>query len=156
MRFDETPWELDQMLKCVILEANMELIYGQHREWFIASLLPHLRIALLQQKIGTQAEALEIMMRLHVTPIQDVTLGVQQIHSQLQSLHLELQSLKKDKEAKQEMHAEVWCLKCKIQGHDKDHYPIFVNYTTRGGIIPLRLEASTRLSMGVELWCAIF
>lgn len=53
MRVGETPWELDQRLKCVIWEAKRQLIDGQHCEWFIASLLPHLRIALSQQKIGT-------------------------------------------------------------------------------------------------------
>lgn len=75
------PWELDQRLKYVIQEANIQLIDGQHREWFIASLLPHPRIALSQQKIGTQVEVLEIVMRLHAVPIQDATLGAQQIHS---------------------------------------------------------------------------
>lgn len=53
MRVDVTPWELDQRLKCHIREANMQLTDSQHREWNIASLLPHLRIALSQQKIGT-------------------------------------------------------------------------------------------------------
>lgn len=77
MRVDETPWELDQRLKCQIREANIQLSDSQHREWFIASLLAHLRIALSQQKIGTQTKALENMMRLHAMPIQDATLGVQ-------------------------------------------------------------------------------
>lgn len=47
MRASETPWELDQRLKCMTREANMHLIDSQRHEWFIASLLPHLRIALL-------------------------------------------------------------------------------------------------------------
>lgn len=46
MIVNEIPWELDQRLKCVIREANLQCIDGQHYEWFIASLLPHLRIAL--------------------------------------------------------------------------------------------------------------
>lgn len=62
-------------------------------------LLPHLRISLSQQKIRTQVEALEIEMRLHETPIQDATLGVQQIHAELQNLYLEFQILKKEKAA---------------------------------------------------------
>lgn len=53
MNASETPWRLDQWLKCVIREANMQLMDGQHRDWFIASLLPHLRISLSQQNIGT-------------------------------------------------------------------------------------------------------
>jgi len=67
MKPSETPWELDQRLKCKIREANMNLTDGQHCEWFMASLLPHLRVALSQQKITTQEEALEIAMRLHET-----------------------------------------------------------------------------------------
>ena len=73
----ETPWELYQRLKCMICEANMNLADKQHREWFVASLLPHLRVALSQQKITTQVEALEIEMRLHETPKKDPNLGVQ-------------------------------------------------------------------------------
>lgn len=46
MKLGETPWELDQRLKCKIHEANMNLTDGQHREWFVASLMPHLRVAL--------------------------------------------------------------------------------------------------------------
>lgn len=38
----ETPWELDQRLKCTIHEVNMTLIDGQHCEWFVALLTPHL------------------------------------------------------------------------------------------------------------------
>jgi len=42
----ETPWELDQRLKYMIHEANMNLTDGQHHEWFVASLLLHLRSVL--------------------------------------------------------------------------------------------------------------
>ena len=44
MKPGETPWELDQRLKCKIYEAKMNLTDGQHREWFVDSLLPHLRV----------------------------------------------------------------------------------------------------------------
>ena len=44
----ETPWELDQRLKCTIREANMTLTDGQHYERFVASLTSHLRNALSQ------------------------------------------------------------------------------------------------------------
>ena len=49
----ETPWELDQRLKCKIHEAIMNLMDGQRREWFVASFLPRLRVSLSQQNIGT-------------------------------------------------------------------------------------------------------
>ena len=90
----ETPWDLDQPLKSMIREANMTLTDGQHHAWFVASLTPHLRMTLSQQKLSTQAEALEMAMRLHETPIQDPRLGVQPIHVQQQNLCLEMQCLK--------------------------------------------------------------
>ena len=80
MLLGETPWELDQRLQGMIHEANMTLTDGQHRTWFVLSLMSHLRTALSQQKLSNQAEALEIKMRLHETLIQDPNLGVQQIH----------------------------------------------------------------------------
>jgi len=92
---------------------------------------------------------------LHETLIQDVSLGVQQIHAELQNLCLEFESLKKDRVARPEAHEEVWCLKCKSQGHDNDHCPIFANYIRGGGPIPLRPEAQARPSTGPALWCAI-
>jgi len=76
MKPSEIPWELDQRLKCQIRESNMNLTDGQHHEWFVASLLPHLRVALSQKKIMTQVEALEIAMRLHEIPMQEPNLGV--------------------------------------------------------------------------------
>ena len=86
----EIPWDLEQRLKSIIREANMTLTNAQHRAWFVASLTPHLRTVLSQQKLSTQAEALEMAMRLHETPIQDPGLGVQQLHVQLQNLCLEM------------------------------------------------------------------
>lgn len=73
----ETLWELDQRLKCTIHEVNTTLTDGKQCEWFVASLTPHLRNALSQQRLTTQAEALEVAMRLHETLIQDPNLGVQ-------------------------------------------------------------------------------
>ena len=90
----EIPWDLDQPLKSMIREANMTLMNVQHHAWFVASLTPHLRKALSQQKLSTQAEVLEMSMQLHETLIQDLGLGVQQIHTQLQNLCLEIQILK--------------------------------------------------------------
>ena len=63
---------------------------GHHRAWFVASLMPHLRMTLSQQNLSTQAEALEIAIRLHETPIQDPSLGVQKIYEQLEKLCLEM------------------------------------------------------------------
>ena len=90
----ETPWDLDQRLKSTIREANMTLTDVQHCAWFMASLTPHLRTALSQQKISTQTEALETVMRLQETPLQDPGLGVQQIQAHIQNLCLEMTKLK--------------------------------------------------------------
>ena len=83
MKPGETHWEMDQLLKCKIREARINLTDGKHRKWFVAVLLPHLRVALSQQKIGTRAESLEIAMRLHETSMPNANLGFQQIHAQL-------------------------------------------------------------------------
>lgn len=42
----ETPWGLDWRLKCTIRETNMNLTDVRHYEYFVASLLPHLRVSL--------------------------------------------------------------------------------------------------------------
>jgi len=82
---------------------------------------------LSQQKIATQAEALEIVMR--------------------------LQSLKKGKEAQLEVRTKVLCLKFKAHGHDKDHCPIYKNYLIGGGPVPLKPENTIGLS--APPWCNI-
>ena len=94
-------------------------------------------------------------MRLHETLIQDASLGVQQIHVKLQNLFLEFQSLKKERSAWPVVCKEIWCLKCKFQGHDKDHCHVFTNYVAGGGPMPLRAEAQVGPIIGPMLWCAI-
>ena len=92
-------------------------------------------------------------MRLHETPIQDPGLGVQQIQAQIQNLCLEIQKLKQD--WVMEVWEEVWSIKCRGQGHDKDHCPVAVNLVVIGGPTPLRPEAQARPSVITPLWCAI-
>ena len=41
----------------------------QHKEWFIATLVPHIRQPLMQQNIVTQSEALETAMKLKASPV---------------------------------------------------------------------------------------
>ena len=96
----------------------MTLSDAKHYVWFVASLTPHLRTALSQQKISTQAKALETAMKLHETPIQDPRLGVQQILVQIQNLCLKIQKLKQEKAPRLKAWEEVWCIKCRSQGHD--------------------------------------
>jgi hypothetical protein len=69
----------------------------QNKEWFIATLLPHIRFPLMQQKIASQAEALEISMKLESTPMGESNSGMSQILSQLTSLSLQVEDMKKEK-----------------------------------------------------------
>jgi len=92
---------------------------------------------LLQQKISTQAEALEVAMWLHETPIPDPGLGFQQIQVQVQNLCLEMQNLKQEQTPHSKVWEEVWCVRCKSQGHDKDHCLVSVNFGVTGGPKPL-------------------
>jgi len=64
--------------------------------------------------------------------------------------------LKQDKNTRPKAHEEIWCIKCKGQGHDKDHCPIFTNYLAGGGPMPLRPEAQVGPSTTPALWCTIF
>ena len=69
----------------------------QHKEWFIAMLLPHIRGPLMQQNIATQTEALELEMKLEASPIRYGATGMIQIQSQLANLIIQLQDIKKRK-----------------------------------------------------------
>jgi len=51
--------------------------------------------------------------------------------------------MKKGKEVRE----EVWCIKCKKEGHHKDHCPLFEEYLATGAPNPL--------NHGVGLWCEI-
>ena len=66
-----------------------------------------------------------------------------------------MQSLKQDRTSHLEVRDEVWCIKCKGQGHAKEHYPVFANYLVGGGPMRLGLEAQVGDSMTRALWCAI-
>ena len=47
-----------------------------HREWFIVVLFPHIRLPLMQEKVASQAEALEIAMKLEASPIAETSVGM--------------------------------------------------------------------------------
>jgi len=68
---------MDQRIKCLLRQANLQISDEQHKEWYIASLLPLLRVPLSQLKIRSQARVLEITMKLEASPIQDINIGVQ-------------------------------------------------------------------------------
>jgi hypothetical protein len=95
-------------------------------------LLPHIRCPLTQQKVMSQPEALEIVMKLEASPVGDGT-GMAQVQSQLVVLMIQLSELMKGKEK----HEQVWCITCKTEGHRKDECPTFVQYMATGAPNPL-------------------
>ena len=77
----ETMWDFDQRFKTPMAKLIFQMSDVQHKEWFIAALLPHIRGPLMQQKITMQMEALELSMKLEASPIMDGALGMIQIQS---------------------------------------------------------------------------
>ena len=65
----ESIWDFDQRFKTLLGQVNFEFPPQQHQEWFIAALLPHIQLPLMQQKVTSQGEALEIAMRLEASPL---------------------------------------------------------------------------------------
>ena len=72
-------------------------------------------------------------MRLEASPLSESTMGMDQLQKQLVNITLELQSLKKGKEVCD----EVWCPKCKTEGHSKEHCLVFAEYLASGVPNPL-------------------
>jgi hypothetical protein len=90
----------------------------------------------MQQKIASQAEALEITMKLESTPMGESSSGMSQILSQLTSLSLQVEDMKKDKG--KDKREDIWCIRCKSEGHDKEHCPLFHEYLASGAPSPLK------------------
>ena len=75
----ESIWDFDQRFKTLRGQVNFEFPTQQHQEWFIAALLPHIRLPLMQQKVTSQSEALEIVTRLEALSVFDSTMGMDQL-----------------------------------------------------------------------------
>ena len=75
----ESVWDFDQRFKTLLGQVNFAFPAQQHQEWFIATLLPRIRLPLMQQKVTSQSEALEIAMRLEALPMSESTLGMDQL-----------------------------------------------------------------------------
>jgi hypothetical protein len=132
----EPVWEFDQRFKTLTGHLSFQIPDEQNKEWFIVSLLPHIRVPLMQQKIASQAEALEIAMKLESTPMGESSSGMSQILSQLTSLSLQVEDMKKDKG--KDKREDIWCIRCKSEGHDKEHCPLFHEYLASGALSPLK------------------
>ena len=87
----------------------------------------------MQRNIESQTEALELAMKMEASPIADGAACMVQIQSQLANLTLQLQDIKKGKEGQE----DLWCTKCRMDGHIKDNYLTFMNYVASGAPNPL-------------------
>ena len=72
-------------------------------------------------------------MKLEASPLQEASAGMAQIQSQLANLTLQLQDIKKGKEIRE----EVWCTKCRTEGHSKEHCLVYAEYLAAGAPNPL-------------------
>ena len=97
----------DQKFKALIDQVSFEFAPEQHKEWFIVALLPHIRLPLMQQRLCTQDEALDMAMKLEVKPLVETSTGMTKLQNQLANLTLQMHEIKKGKEIAQ----ELWCTK---------------------------------------------
>jgi hypothetical protein len=67
----ETDLDYDQRFKYVMGRLTFQIPDEQHQEWFIVGLLSHIHCLLTQQKVTSQLEALEILMKLETSPVGD-------------------------------------------------------------------------------------
>jgi hypothetical protein len=129
-------WEFDQRFKTLTGRLTFKIPGEQNKEWFIAALLPHIRFPLMQKNISSQAEALEIAMNLESSPMGESSSSMSQILSQLTSLSVEVEDMKKEKG--KEKREDIWCIRCKSEGHDKENCPLFHEYLSFGALSPLK------------------
>jgi hypothetical protein len=47
----ESVWDFDERFKTLLGQVNFEFPAQHHQEWFIAALLPHIQLPLMQQKV---------------------------------------------------------------------------------------------------------
>ena len=104
-----------------MVRVSFEMSDVQHKEWFIAAIVPHILQPLIQQKIAAQCEALEITMKLEASLVGESTVGMNHIQVQLENLTIQLQDIKKPKED----HDDTWCTWCHVDRHTKDKFPSF-------------------------------
>jgi hypothetical protein len=107
-RVVEPVWEFDQRFKTLTGRLSFQIREEKKKEWFIISLLPHIRVPLMQQKFASQVEALEISMKLESSPMGESSSGMNQILSQLTSLSLHVKYMNKYKG--KDKREDIWCI----------------------------------------------
>ena len=92
---NKTIWDFDQWFKTLMARVSFIMSNVQHKDWFITTLVSHIRQPLMQQNIAMQNEALEMAMKLEASPIGETVVGMNQIQAQLTNLTLQLQILRR-------------------------------------------------------------
>jgi hypothetical protein len=77
-------------------------------------------------------------MKLEAAPVGESIPGMSHILNQLTSLSLQVEDMKKDKG--KEKREDIWCIKCKSEGHDKENCPLFHEYLAFGAPNPLKQD----------------
>ena len=72
-------------------------------------------------------------MKLEAPLIAEISARMVEIQNQLPNLTLQLQDIKNGKEVRE----EVWCTKCRIEGHSREHCLVFAEYLAIGEPNPL-------------------
>jgi hypothetical protein len=111
---------------------TFHILDEQCQKWFIVGLWSHICCLLTKQKVTSQPEALEIMMKLETSLVRDC-IGMEYVQSQLPTLIIQFSNIMKEKEK----HEHVWCIKCKTNGHRKEECPTFVKYMDTREFDPL-------------------
>ena len=121
---NESVWDFDQRFKTMMDKVSFKMSDVQDNEWFIVTLLHYICMSLMQQKITSQVEAMEIVMKLEASKMGEMGIGMIQIELQLVKLIIQLHDIKKGKVVQE----EVLCSRCRSERHHKDQYPEFREY----------------------------
>jgi hypothetical protein len=75
-------------------------------------------------------------MKLESSPMGEFNSCMSQILSQLTSLSLQVEDM--NKHTGKDKREDIWCIRCKSEGHDKGHCPLFHEYLDLGALSPLK------------------
>jgi hypothetical protein len=108
----ETVRDFDQIFKDMVGRMTFQILDQHHQEWFIAGLMSHIHRPLIQHKVSSQPEALEIAMKLKSSLVR-YNGGMVEVHKYLDSLMIQLVEHIKGKKKRE----QVWCTQCRTEGH---------------------------------------
>jgi hypothetical protein len=75
-------------------------------------------------------------MKLESSPMGECSSGMSQILSQLTSLSVQVEDMKKNKA--KDKREDIWCVRYRSEGHDKEHFPLFHEYLASRAPSPLK------------------